>query len=297
MQTSPILKKATVINNRMCGILAISGNSTIDRCEFREHLEKIKHRGPDSDSVWEGPGVMMGINRLAVNGEIQGGAQQPFTCGPITLVCNGEIFNHLELEDELGYTPQTGSDCECLAPWMHRELNFQRLDAEFAMVVYNSETGVITAARDPWGVRPLFWGRLSQGGGFAFASELKAICTVCTEPTQFPPGTFMQTQGDTILREVRYSPTAAALPGGGGAPFPPPLGAQAKVRELLSHAVKKRLMCQNGGVCCLLSGGLDSSLVAALAQEHIHPQKLHTFAVGMAGSPEPLNMPRRWRTT
>ena len=97
----------------MCGILGIVGD--IDILKFNKCLSKIKSRGPDSTKIDIRDGVSMGINRLRVNGsEIS--AEQPFTNDTIMTVCNGEIFNHRELENKYDYVPRSGSDCEVLLP-------------------------------------------------------------------------------------------------------------------------------------------------------------------------------------
>tara|TARA_R110000851_G_scaffold235288_2_gene387857 strand:+ start:3068 stop:4591 length:1524 start_codon:yes stop_codon:yes gene_type:complete len=263
----------------MCGILGVIGD--IDPDKFNKCLGKIKSRGPDSTKTTTRDGITMGINRLAVNGS-ERSAEQPFSNDTITTVCNGEIFNHGDLEKKYSYAPRSSSDCEVLVP--HLELGgtpteiCNSLDAEFSLISYNSKTRKVLVARDPYGVRPLFWGRTLEGG-FAFASELKAIYTICDHVTQFNPGWYMELDCShqdvkfiyaKYRKEISIQKSKNVLP---------------NIANILEKAVKKRLMCENGGVCCLLSGGLDSSLIAALANKN-SPRPIHTFSIGMSGSPD-----------
>ena len=261
----------------MCGILGVVGN--IDIREFNRCLQQIKHRGPDeTHSATYGP-VHMGFNRLIVNGNSEG--KQPFDTEEILYMCNGEIFNHKELEEECEYTPQPGaSDCAVLGPLLQQSPTptyfFNCLDGEFSLMMVDKVEEKIIVGRDPYGVRPLFWGR-TPNGSYMFSSELKGISTVCECVEQFNPGWCMEI-GIKDLHHTYYKYI----------PAPPPIiqnpeGVPEKIAELLESAVKKRLMCDNGGVCSLLSGGLDSSLVSALANKH-SPQPISTFAIGIRGS-------------
>lgn len=258
----------------MCGILATFANAGVPLEEFAKRLAKIQPRGPD-DSAIHSPtnGVILGFNRLSINGN-DDESNQPFRVGDITLVCNGEIFNHRELEEELNYTPVSGSDCEVLIPAYHRWGPIEmcnRLDAEFAFVLYDNKTSRIVAARDPYGVRPLFINKCGL-----IASELKAIAPLRAE--QFKPGYVYCSDGGYTT----YSPyKRVASPEWTISPPHP----EDDVYALLCQSVKKRMMCENGGVCCLLSGGLDSSLVASLAQRY-SSDPIHTFSIGLPGSPD-----------
>lgn len=261
----------------MCGILSSFGKSNITLVEFTKRLAKIQSRGPDDSAIYSpSKGVILGFNRLIINGNDDGSAQ-PFKIGDITLICNGEIFNHRELEDELNYSPISGSDCEVLIAAYHRWGPLEmcnHLDAEFAFVLYDRKLSKLVAARDPYGVRPLF---ISNEG--LIASELKAIAPLCAE--QFKPGYVYCEDNDTTCYTPYRRPVVNAPP---GHDISPPYPADT-VYTLLCHSVKKRMMCENGGVCCLLSGGLDSSLVASLAQRY-STEPIHTFSIGLPGSPD-----------
>ena len=263
----------------MCGILGIVGD--VDILKFNKCLDSIKSRGPDSTRIEIRDGVSMGINRLRVNGS-QVSAEQPFTNDTIMTVCNGEIFNHQELENKYGYVPRSGSDCEVLLPHLEYggtpEEICNSLDAEFSLFSYNSKTQKVLVARDPYGVRPLFWGR-TRKGYWAFASELKAIHEICDHVEQFKPGWYMELDCSTPDITFFYSRYKKEII------IQKCQNVFHNISNILEKAVKKRLMCENGGVCCLLSGGLDSSLVAALANKHTD-KPIHTFSIGMEGSPD-----------
>lgn len=266
----------------MCGILCAAGN--VDIRDFRSGMNKLSARGPDATQITSNDCVIMGFARLAINGT-DSGSMQPFSDSNVSLMCNAEVFNHKDLEKDLGYTPKSGSDCEVLVEgykrWMFPEL-CSRMDAEFAMIVHDVDSKVLWIARDPYGVRPLYWG-MTENGTYVFSSELKGLARMCMTSQQFTPGWFMGIDLSGNPEMFQYSPYTSLTLG-------PRLimnqdDAAGRVATLLEEAVKKRLMCQNGGVCCLLSGGLDSSLVAALAQKN-SSLPIHTYSIGMEGSPD-----------
>ena len=154
-----------------------------------------------------GPGYL-GFQRLAVMGLEESG-MQPFCLGETACVCNGELYGFREAKAMLegkGYRFQSGSDCELLLP-LYREYGldmFARLDAEFAMILYDGEKGDFICARDPIGIRPLFYGALPDGS-MAFASEAKDLLGLCGKIKPFPPGHYYA-QGEF----VRYADPASA---------------------------------------------------------------------------------------
>ena len=245
----------------MCGIYCIWGRSTAPD----GHM-KLAKRGPDHMRVFERHSVPLAMvfHRLRINGDTPE-AMQPFHSDRWALMCNGEIFNHKELGD----TP-SGSDCEVLLKLLDEEPNIGdiccTIDAEFAFVVYDKLLNRIIAARDPYGVRPLFIGRGAHGE-IVWSSEMKAMTDVCTENIeQFKPGYIMEFDCESgKILEYRSCQSD-------------------NVRRALVHAVEKRI--QPGQTCCLLSGGLDSSLVASIAQRAMGSEQLHTFSIGLPGSPD-----------
>lgn len=279
----------------MCGFLSYHGS----RAEFDQDsaksfetvFESLKHRGPDQTVIHPSPKAMFGFHRLAIMDLEETGAQ-PFTDGQIVIVCNGEIYNYLALKKLMNsFAYQSGSDCEVLLPLLqHYTIDHvvQLLDGEYAMVAYLSEHDRFVAARDPMGIRPLFWGK-TKSGKRAFASEVKAL-DFCTEVTPFPPGHYfdgeklvcyldlaqaapvhVQLEDYYDVQHRRVKPTLSEL--------------LKPVHDLLVEGVRKRLH-SDAPLGALLSGGLDSSLVCSIAMRELRGKApLKTFAVGMDKDP------------
>ena len=277
----------------MCGIVGTI-NHTIQ--EAVEALEAIKHRGPDDFCVKQTDNVCLGISKLAVTGGITDVYKQPFMYNGMKVVANAEIFNHDEIrqskhfgDDDITSDCGYGNDCAVIAPLLAHcdgvyDDIFNEFDAEFAIIAHDTRMDEVIVARDPHGVRPLFWGK-NTTGGVAFASEAKALLGICAPSCveQFPPGNYMVVSGGCISKfEEYYTPLGTHVRTAHSVACP-----EEYVRMLLTAAVKKRMMCDNGGVCALLSGGLDSSLVCALASEI--DIELNTFSIGMPGSPDLLH--------
>lgn len=256
----------------MCGIVAVSGNP--DERLVREMMDRIAHRGPDGSGFhldFEGRSAL-GHRRLAIVDPASG--QQPLfaDCGSAVIV-NGEIYNHRDIRAALSEARfRTRSDSEAILQLYlrARQRTASQLDGMYAFVLRDGDD--LYVARDPLGIKPLYMGR--RGGGWCFASEIKALIGFADAITEFPPGsTFHTARGFERFYEV---------PDG----LPENLSADQACSELLTtleRAVIKRLM-SDGPVGVLLSGGLDSSAIAAIARRHVDP--LHTFAVGVEGSPD-----------
>ena len=174
----------------MCSIMGFT-SGTLTPEQFMTFFERTVSRGPDMSRVERAGEGYLCFHRLAIMGLHEEG-MQPFHLKGDMCVCNGELylFRPLkkELEDE-GCVFQSDSDCEIILPLYHRygvEM-FKKLDAEFAMILYDAETDSFIAARDPIGIRPLFYGELSDGS-MVFASEAKNLVGLCKEIKPFPPG-------------------------------------------------------------------------------------------------------------
>jgi asparagine synthase (glutamine-hydrolysing) len=258
----------------MCCLLGYAGKD-ISAEEFEGYLLRTDSRGPDDHRVMEFPFGYLGFGRLAIMGLTPEG-MQPFTRGGDAVVCNGELYGFRQQKEELeakGYTFQSDSDCELLLP-LYYEYGldmFRHLDAEYAMVLYDAKKDRLIAARDPIGIRPLFYG-FSESGKIAFASEAKNLMGLCTEVKPFPIGSFYC---DGLF--VQYEDIAAVDQYHGE-----DLDTITRnIREKLVAGVEKR-MDADTPVGFLLSGGLDSSLVCAIAAKKLgkdHP--IRTFAIGM----------------
>ena len=256
----------------MCYVMAYAG-SDLSRWEFERQMLRTESRGPDAHRIVQTGCGWMGFGRLAIMGLGERG-MQPFALDGDRLVCNGEIYGfHAQRRalEQKGYRFAGQSDCEILLP-MYREYGlgmFARLDAEFAMVLYDDARGRLVAARDPIGIRPLFYG-FSASGQIAFASEAKKLVGLCEQIRPFPVGCYY---ADGAF--VRYCDIAAV-----GLPCQDPLPAVFyNIREKLIAGVEKRLEA-DVPVGFLLSGGLDSSLVCAIAARKLQ-KPIRTFAIGM----------------
>ncbi len=257
----------------MCCVMGYAGKD-ITPAEFEGYLLRTHSRGPDEHRVLETEFGYLGFGRLAIMGLTLEG-MQPFTQGSDAVVCNGELYGFRKQKPELeakGYTFKSDSDCELLLP-LYYEYGldmFRHLDAEFAMVLYDSKKKRLIAARDPIGIRPLFYG-YSDSGKIAFASEAKNLVGLCAEVKPFPIGSFYC---DGLF--VQYEDIAAV-----SAYNDDDLDTiTTKIREKLVAGVEKRLDSDTP-VGFLLSGGLDSSLVCAIAAKELDTP-IRTFAIGMS---------------
>ena len=256
----------------MCSIMGFE-KKDVTREELLPFFDRTKSRGPDMSRVVETPTGWLCFHRLAIMGLTPEG-MQPFRLGADYLVCNGEIYGFRPLKRQLqekGYTFQSGSDCEILLP-LYREYGldmFARLDAEFALVLYDGRTDSLIAARDPIGIRPLFYG-YDRSGGIVFASEAKNLVGLCREIRPFPPGHYYA--GGTFVRYADFTTVSEYCRDD--------LETACKnIRDKLIAGVDKRLDA-DAPLGFLLSGGLDSSLVCAISSV-VLGKKIRTFAIGM----------------
>ena len=256
----------------MCSIMGFE-KKELTREELLPFFDRTVSRGPDMSRVAETPSGWLCFHRLAIMGLTPEG-MQPFRLGKDYLVCNGEIYGFRPLKRQLqekGYTFKSGSDCEILLP-LYREYGlemFARLDAEFALVLYDGKTDSLIAARDPIGIRPLFYG-YDRSGGIVFASEAKNLVGLCREIRPFPPGhyyaggRFVRYADLTTVDEYCRDDLETACK---------------NIRDKLIAGVDKRLDA-DAPLGFLLSGGLDSSLVCAISSI-VLGKKIRTFAIGM----------------
>ncbi len=258
----------------MCSIMAAE-KTALTMEEFKAHFARTVSRGPDMSRIETTESHILGFHRLSIMGLSESG-MQPFRNGRDRLICNGEIYGYRKIRDSLekkGYTFSSDSDCEVLLPmWKeYREKMFHMLDAEFALVISDGESGELVAARDPLGIRPLYYGYTAEGR-IIFASEPKNLTGLAEKITPFPPGCWYRhgvfTPYEEIWKTEKYSPDDEAE-------------AERKIRELLIRGVEKRLV-SDSRIGFLLSGGLDSSLVCAIAQRN-SSGAIRTFAIGMEG--------------
>ncbi|MBE7628466.1 asparagine synthase B [Tenacibaculum piscium] len=280
----------------MCGIVCafdLKQPSDSLRPQVLEMAKKIRHRGPDWSGVYSDDKVIMAHERLAIVDPASG--QQPLFSADkkLILAANGEIYNHRELAKNLttSYEFQTASDCEViLALYKEKGVDFlDDLNGIFGFALYDVEKDEYFIARDHMGIIPLYIG-WDQNGTFYVASELKALEGTCSKIELFPPGHYMSSKDGKFVQwykrdwedyqAVKDNETSIA-----------------EVKEALEAAVHRQLMSDVPyGV--LLSGGLDSSVISAIAKKYSqkriesddtsaawYPQ-LHSFSVGLDGSPD-----------
>jgi len=266
------------------------------RRQALELSQRQRHRGPDWSGVFVDAGVILVHERLAIVDPASGSQPLRSREETLALAVNGEIYNHRELRAASGYDFTTGSDCEVINA-LYRELGpeeflargIKQLNGIFAFALWDSATQRYLIARDPIGVCPLYWGHDGEGR-LCVASEMKALVGVCADVSAFPPGHVYDSATGEVTRYYRKHWRSYEVTH--GQQLEP-----SALRGAFEQAVHRQLMTDVPyGV--LLSGGLDSSLVAAcaarFARERIEDDdrseawwpRLHSFAIGLEGSPD-----------
>lgn len=280
----------------MCGIVCVfdtKQKNEVIRPQILEMSKKIRHRGPDWSGIYQHDNVIFSHERLAIV-DPTSGKQPLFTKDKkVALAVNGEIYNHQELRSEFpDYEFLTQSDCEVILALYRRDgKNFlEKLNGIFAFALYDEDNDAYLIGRDHMGIVPLYMG-WDRNGSFYVASELKSLEGVCNKIEEFLPGHFLYSKDGQELQQwykrdwinfdnVKDNETDISA-----------------IRKGLEEAVHRQLMSDVPyGV--LLSGGLDSTIIAAVTakfarqriesgdtQEAWYP-RLHSFAVGLEGSPD-----------
>ena len=302
----------------MCGIFALLNNS--DDCKssvkpiFKKEIvmqafDKGIKRGPEYSELRQVDfNTTLGFHRLAINGLDQL-SSQPMQIENIILICNGEIYNYKELYQDINVEPVTKSDCEIIIHLYKLygiEYTLQLLDGVFAFVLYDMNKEQLYVARDPYGVRPLYYMVLLSMHNeqvFGFASELKVLHHLIANDTNvknnkishFPPGSYLLLNNynnkwssfSEYYQPIKYhtfnfSSNIAKSPN--LFPVMNNLIYSQNICAYLINAVKKRVVgTSDRPIACLLSGGLDSSLIAALVSK-FYQGTLETYSIGMPGS-------------
>jgi asparagine synthase (glutamine-hydrolysing) len=280
----------------MCGITALFNAHCYKYEDIQKAFLKGKARGPEYSNSSVFNNVFLGFHRLAING-LDEKSHQPLTLTShkCHLICNGEIYNWRKLKnvlkDEINY--QSNSDCEIILHLYIKygiEHTLQLLDGVFAFVLLDFEDPNCPKAyiaRDPYGVRPLFYMK-NQTDVLGFSSEIKMLYDLNKYDTQkfaqLTPGTFWELKLFNNSWKCNYIKTFA-----GPIAFTNPRITDDNVsdiiRKSLFEAVSKRVDNTDREITCLLSGGLDSSLITALVAKMLpNPKMLHTWSIGMTGS-------------
>jgi asparagine synthase (glutamine-hydrolysing) len=270
----------------MCGIFFIlckNGQFSKDSLDqLLSNFKLLSSRGPDKYSLTYINNYVLGFHRLAINDTTDAG-MQPFKTTESYTMCNGEIYNyHQLLEENKDFFPKSRSDCEIL-PYLFSKYSFDyslnKLDAVFALAHIDLVNNDLYLARDRLGVKPLFYAENEDF--FAFSSEAKGLTNVFSDIQQLQPGSFMKyslktyersfdiytTINEVTTNTLDYNQCAATI------------------HNLLVKAVQKRL-CSDREIGCLLSGGLDSSIIASILAKELAKknEKLHTFSIGFPDS-------------
>ena len=280
----------------MCGIVGIF-NIKEQRKELRQKAlkmaQKIRHRGPDWSGIYVGSKAILAHERLSIVDPQSGGQPLYSADKKQVLAVNGEIYNHRDLRNEYAgkYDFQTGSDCEViLALYKHKGIDFlEDLSGIFAFALYDEEKDEFLIARDPIGVIPLYIGKDADGNIYC-ASELKALEGFCDEYEPFLPGHYYWSKEGVMKRWYQREWTEYETVKNNDAKV-------SDVHDALEDAVQRQLMSDVPyGV--LLSGGLDSSVISAVAKKYASKRietdgasdawwpQLHSFAIGLKGAPD-----------
>ena len=255
----------------MCSIIGLSKCDDFEK--IKKSFEKSNSRGPDGTSYYNANSALLGFKRLAIMGLNEFG-MQPFSYDDKVLVCNGEIYGFRDIKIELlkkGYSFKSDSDCEILLP-LFKEFGFEmfsKLDAEFALIIYDKKEDKIIAARDPLGIRPLYYGKSKSNDTYIFASEPKILADLVEDIFPFPPGYYFDGEKFiqySFITDVESKHTRMR-------------DVEKNIHSLLVEGVRKRLD-SDAPIGFLLSGGLDSSLVCSIATK-ILKKPIETFAIGM----------------
>ena len=256
----------------MCSIMGYCGSGvTFD--VFKQHFDATKSRGPDDTRIVDTGKGLLGFHRLAIMG-LHPEGMQPFELHGSYLVCNGEIYGFDKFKEELSKTHHfiSESDCEVLLP-LYEKYGvdmFAMLDAEFALILFDAKSGSFVAARDPIGIRPLYYG-YDKAGVILFASEPKSLVGLTDKIMPFPPGHYYKDGKFVCYRDIAHVDAVC---------HDELETVCSKIHDKLVAGVEKRLVA-DAKVGFLLSGGLDSSLVCAIAQKK-SAAPIRTFAIGMS---------------
>lgn len=259
----------------MCGIVLLLNNDSTKS-------SSLKHRGPDDHNEVQVCSHTMIFDRLSIN-DLSTKGRQPFCINNTWSMCNGEIYNYKMLKQVYDLTTTSNSDCEVVHRMILKlQINdlskcFQELDGDFAFIFVSSEHVIV--ARDPIGVRPLYVATSDDGELIGYASEAKAFSEAYTV-RHFPPGHYCLNgiitsyQPLSLHKPIQYEVIPRAV-------------VMNKIKTLLYESVFKRILNTERPIAFFLSGGLDSSIIAAIASRISHPNKIHTYSVGTKDEPSP----------
>ena len=276
----------------MCGIFASLSYNEHDLEMLKENGEKCQHRGPDETKIIyipdEKKNIYMMFHRLAING-LNPQSGQPLTINNDNnkiIMCNGEIYNYKVLAEKYDITLETESDCEIILHLYNKstvDFFINELDGVFSFLLVDLSENKIIIGHDPFGIRPLYFAHdfNETNQRYSFSSEMKCLVDLTDNVEIYPPGSFSLLDMNTYEMET-YSYYDFV--------YPSILETDEKIiiqniKSKLKDAVTKRLITDRP-LGCLLSGGLDSSIITALVCEKLGAENVRTFAIGLEGSPD-----------
>jgi asparagine synthase (glutamine-hydrolysing) len=279
----------------MCGIFALFGPEVPSEEIIRKYFIEGSKRGPETSTLVnfknEFNSIYFGFHRLAING-LNSISDQPIYYKDYVLICNGEIFNYKELIDKYNFKMNSQSDCEVIIHLFDKigKEVMNELDGEFSFIIYNKRTHNIFIGRDPYGVRPLYVNRLN--GNFVFSSDLLPLQALKSNKyNHVSPGTLIEYEyingkyiemdwfiyNYTYINSENYKPKEEKT-------------VDSIFKDILcslKSAIKKRVSNSERPLACLLSGGLDSSIVAAFSAKfykELTGGQIETYSIGLSDS-------------
>jgi len=272
----------------MCGILAvIIENKELDIDSIKSCQESLIKRGPDNQINEYNPKYVFKFSRLSIN-DTSDIANQPFKQNNIIMMCNGEIYNYKQLIKKYNLNCISKSDCEPIIH-LYEKLGFldtiNLLDGVFAIILYDMNNNKCFYATDRIGIRPLFKG-ITKSGNIALSSVASGILDFCNNVERVKPGFgFFENKKCHHLKYKynNYLIDKSTPLWNLNVPLNDYNDLFVTIRRYLTNAVKKRLLSDRP-ICCMLSGGLDSSLITSIMCKLIGPQNVHTFSIGMEGA-------------
>tara|TARA_B100001093_G_scaffold500053_1_gene550060 strand:- start:1678 stop:3393 length:1716 start_codon:yes stop_codon:yes gene_type:complete len=284
----------------MCGIFAIINNTINDESLYKKSFYNGKKRGPEYsviENIDISNSLIIGFHRLAINGYNDKLSDQPLQYNDCTLICNGEIYNYSDLYKLSGTIPNTKSDCEIIIHLYKKygmEQTLQMLDGVFAFMLIDHKEKFIYIGRDTYGIRPMFVCKetINDKPQYIIASEIKQIVPLISNETNiksYKPGTYSKFSFVDGAYKLSFRNRVFSSPNGFiNNTIRSEKQASIFIKKTLEAAVEKRVRNTDRDIACLLSGGLDSSLIASLVQKYhrkYYPsKKLHTWSIGLKGS-------------
>jgi asparagine synthase (glutamine-hydrolysing) len=262
----------------MCGIIAVFNDNNIDIETFSQIYKSylfLSTRGPDSGNLIIKDKSIIGFRRLSIN-DLSEFGNQPIVSHDLqtSLICNGEIYNHKKLEEEYKISCASSSDCEVISH-LYKKLGFFKtiklLDGDFAIVI--SDGDMVHFARDRVGVRPLFTGKTKEGF-LAIASLAKSLLSFCDNVKQLPPSmvSYNRKTKEFITNNYTYNLKSIET-----------YSQYSDIKNILTDSVRKRLLSDRP-IGCLLSGGIDSSIITSILCKLLGSSNVRTYSIGMEGS-------------